>query len=118
MVIQLIRFGIVGTLITLIDFALFFCLYRFGYHYLFANFIAFIAASVIGYFLSVKFVWQRKATRNNLLGYYLVHILGLASSSILLFFINHLVVIEVAKLLTCCVIPMQTFLLNKFVVFR
>jgi putative flippase GtrA len=115
---QLIKFGIVGILATALDYSVFLFLINVGCYYLLANFFAFLFASVIGYFFSLRYVWSKKPTPKNLIGYYLVQIIGLASTSLLLYIMSNKIPIEVAKLISILIVPIQTFLLNKFLIFR
>lgn len=113
------RFGIVGVLATALDYFFYVCFLSSGVHYLIANFAAFCIASIFGYWLNLQWVWRRPFQILNLVGYYLVQGLGLLSASAVLFFlVSHGISSEVAKLLAICIVPAQTFLLNRFVVFR
>ena len=118
MVVQLIKFGFFGIIATAIDYFIFVILIRLEFYYLFANLLAFLVASVIGYALSIRFVWGHNSTWKYFFMYYLIQIAGLLSTSLLLFFMRDLISTEMAKLIAICLVPMQTFLLNKFLVFR
>ena len=115
---QLIKFGVVGILATALDYLGFLFLVKLGFYYLLANFFAFLFSSIFGYYFSLRYVWSKIPTRDNLCGYYSVQIAGLASTSLLLYIMSNIIPIEVAKSISIFIVPIQTFLLNKYIIFR
>lgn len=62
---QIWRFGIVGGICTIVDFAILTGLHEFlGFHYLLANGVSFAVSVVFNYVLSMKYVFQGKDESN------------------------------------------------------
>lgn len=58
---QIIKFGIVGVIATVIDWIIFYTLFNaFGVWYILAKFIAFVIATIFNYYLSMKYVFVSK----------------------------------------------------------
>lgn len=61
---QIIKFGIVGVIATAIDWVIFYTLYNaFGMWYILAKTIAFVVATVFNYYLSMKYVFVSKYSK-------------------------------------------------------
>lgn len=63
---QLIKFGIVGVIATLIDWTLFYFLYNaLSFNYLIAKIIAFGVSTVFNYYLSMRYVFVSKYSKED-----------------------------------------------------
>lgn len=115
---QFVGFAIVGIIATAIDY-IFFCIFLyFSLPPLFANLTAFAIASVIGFHFNTKNVFSKSYSAKLIFRYWIVQIAGLLNTSLFLFFLDGLYKPEIVKLIPIMVVPIQTFFLNKFLVFR
>lgn len=115
---QFTGFAIVGVVATAIDYFIFCLLLFFAFQPLLANLVAFSIASAIGLHFNTKNVFSKSYSARLVVSYYLVQIAGLLSTSLLLYFLDGVYRPELLKLIAIMIVPVQTFLLNKFLVFK
>lgn len=83
---QLFKFGIVGGIAFLIDYAIFALLTLIGINYLIAQIISFTISLMFNYIASVKWVFDTKTrTKNTTIVFILLSIIGLELNEILLY---------------------------------
>ena len=61
---ELIKYGLAGGICTIANLFLFIMLQKVGIYYILANIISYLAAVLLNYFISAKFVFMRKKTKN------------------------------------------------------
>lgn len=86
---QILKFGVVGIISTIIDFAVFsFLNYAVGIHYMTATFFGFTVSLIANYILSMKFVFER---RDNLdrkvefIAFVVLSVIGLGLNEIIIY---------------------------------
>lgn len=86
---QMIKFGMVGAFCFVIDYAVTVVLYNFlGIHYLITSTLGFVISVVFNYFLSFRFVFQRKENLNRKLEFVIfvfLSVVGLVLNEILMY---------------------------------
>lgn len=87
--IQLVKFGIVGVLATLLEWGIFYILTNIVHiHYGISTAIAFLISTVFNYYLSVKYVFdvdQEKSKKRNFIIFVIFSIIGLGLNELILF---------------------------------
>ena len=87
--IQLVKFGIVGVLATLLEWGIFYILTNIIHiHYGISTAIAFLISTVFNYYLSVKYVFdvdQEKSKKRNFIIFVIFSIIGLGLNELILF---------------------------------
>lgn len=85
---QIIKFGLVGALCFVIDFAVTMGLTVFGLHHLAAAFFGFVISVIINYLLSFKFVFQHRDhldRRKEFFIFLILSVIGLGINEILIY---------------------------------
>ncbi len=119
---QLTKFLIVGGFSTILNYAIFYGLYKLiGIYYLLSSAIGFLSGVVFGYFFNKTWTFQSKSkARMEIVKYYLVYIFSLFFSLVILrieveyFMINPLI----ANIITISITTIINFAGTKFFVFR
>lgn len=85
---QLIRFGFVGGVAFVIDFAvLYLCTSVFGIYYLISSFISFTVSTIFNYIASVKWVFdvdKKKSQSKNFLIFIVFSVIGLGLNQLIM----------------------------------
>jgi len=119
-IIQFIKFGIVGCINTFSSWLFYYPLIFLNFNYKIATTIAYILSSIIGYILNRKWVFENKIySSNSVLKYYLVYgssyILNITSMYI---FVERINVSQlIAPLLVLFITVPYNFIFNKLWVF-
>ena len=121
-VFQFIRFGIVGVSNTLIFFVIYYPFLFIGVHYIIANFVAFVIATLNSFFLNRKFVFKKADGKKSaqLTRVFFAYGFTVSLSTVMLFLLIDIFGISqyIAPLITFCFTIPTNFLLNKFWAFR
>ena len=121
-VMQFIKFGIVGVSNTLIGWAFYYSLIFFGVHYLLANLIGFVIATLNSFYWNRKYVFKqtdgKKSTQ--LIKVFASYGFTLFLSTTMLFLIVDIIGLSefIAPLISIIVTVPLNFMLNKFWAFR
>ena len=87
--IQLVKFGIVGVLATLLEWVIFYILTNIIHiHYGISTAIAFLISTIFNYYLSVKYVFdvdKEKSKKRNFIIFVIFSIIGLGLNELILF---------------------------------
>ncbi|MBD3948832.1 GtrA family protein [Tuanshanicoccus lijuaniae] len=119
---QIVKFGIVGVIATLIDWSIFYLLFGvFHIWYLLAKTIAFGISTVFNYYLSMKYVFvsrfeaQERAREFQL--FVLLSVIGLLLTLGLMWVVVELLAISpgIANILVAIVVMTTNFILRKLV---
>ncbi|MBF6626497.1 GtrA family protein [Aerococcaceae bacterium zg-BR9] len=119
---QIVKFGIVGVIATLIDWSIFYLLFGvFHIWYLLAKTIAFGISTVFNYYLSMKYVFvsrfeaQERAREFQL--FVLLSVIGLLLTLGLMWIVVELLAISpgIANILVAIVVMTTNFILRKLV---
>lgn len=120
---QLIRFSIVGLVVTLADFIVFTLLIT-GLHvgYLWAQGIAFITATVLNYVLSMRYVFKSKSAThrekiNELMIFFMLSIIGGGLNMLLLYLSveKFQLSLWVSKILVTGIVMLFNFISRKLI---
>ncbi|MBO5292531.1 MAG: GtrA family protein [Lachnospiraceae bacterium] len=86
---QILKFGVVGVVSTIIDFAVFsFLNYVVGIHYMAATFFGFTISLIANYILSMKFVFERRENldkRVEFIAFAVLSVIGLILNEIIIY---------------------------------
>lgn len=86
---QIIRFGIIGGLAFLIDYALLYiCTDIIGIHYLISSIISFTVSVIFNYILSIKWVFEvdeRTDPKRNFLLFIIFSVIGLGINEVIMY---------------------------------
>ena len=115
---QFTGFAIVGLIASGLDYLIFCILLNLSVQPSIANLGAFSIASVIGLHFNTKIVFSKNYTTRLVGSYYLAQAAGLTSTSLLLYFLTDIYKPELTKLIAFIIVPIQTFILNKLIVFK
>lgn len=122
LVIQFIKFGIVGLSNTFISLSIYYILIYFETNYLVANTVAFVISVLNAYYWNNKFVFEKgdKGNIKPLIKTFMAYGITFILSTILLFIIvNRLNVSQIiAPLINLIITIPLNFLLNKFWAFK
>jgi putative flippase GtrA len=123
-VLQLIRYGFVGSFAFLVDFGtLAFLTEFFHIHYLVSAGIAFILGLIINYYLSVKWVFNSRAMENRWLEFLLFSLIGLVGlglNELFLWLLTDIMFIYylLSKIITTFIVLFWNFFARKVVLFN
>lgn len=120
---QLIRFGLVGVLNTLVDFLVYQLLVRLGLHYALAQCVSYGCGLLNSYFFNSRWTFreERKRTKKEFIRFLLVNLASLAVSVLLLRICYEVVGIEsnlIAKGIVTPAVMVINFIANKLFVFK
>jgi len=122
LVIQFLKFGMVGISNTLISLAIYYTLVYLGVHYLLANVVAFALSVLNAFYWNSKFVFRQRSNhkKGRLLKVYLCYGFTFLLSTALLFLMVDIIGVSelIAPLINLCVTVPLNFLLNKFWAFK
>ena len=86
---QILKFGVVGIVCTIIDFAVFSLLnYVVGVHYTIATFFGFLISLIANYILSMRFVFVRKENldkRVEFIAFAVLSVIGLGLNELIIY---------------------------------
>ena len=83
---QLFKFGIVGAIAFVIDYAIFALLTFIGLHYLIAGVISFIVSVTFNYIASIKWVFDaKKQTKKEFILFVVLSAIGLGINSLIMY---------------------------------
>lgn len=119
---QIIKFGIVGIIATLIDWTIFYILFNaFSVWYLLAKTIAFSVSTIFNYYLSMKYVFVSKYGKEERFKefqlFVVLSLIGMMLTLVLLwFFVEKLFIhANIANLLVAGIVMVTNFILRKLV---
>jgi putative flippase GtrA len=125
LMIQAIKFGIVGISNTLISMAVYYLCLALGIHYIAANVLGFIVGTINAYFWNNKYVFKKQEnevrdTKKSVIKVFISYGFTLGLSTILLaFWVDGLHISDkIAPVLNLLVTIPVNFVLNKFWAFR
>lgn len=85
---QLIKFGIVGVVATLLEWGIFYLLTNvFHIHYGISTAIGFLISTALNYYLSIKFVFEvdkEKDSKKNIIIFFIFSLIGLGLNEVIL----------------------------------
>lgn len=116
---QILRFGVVGMIATVLDYGLFLLLTEMCHiHYLIANPVAFLVSVIVNYILSVKFVFntdKRRGTGAQFTFFTAMSAVGLGINELLLWLLSGLLPVptSVSKLVATAVVMVYNFITRK-----
>lgn len=114
-----IRFAMVGVVSTIIDLALLNIFYtRIGTSLLVATAIGFLAASVNGYLLNSKFVFQREHSYVGYLKFFLVTFIGLLLTELIVHILAPHMNFNIAKLIAVAIVFFWNYAFSKIWAFK
>lgn len=85
---QILKFGIVGVIATIIDFIVLYLLTEFLHvHYLISSIISFTVSVIFNYILSIKWVFEanHKQTKKDFIIFVVLSIIGLGINSLIMY---------------------------------
>ena len=119
---EFLRFGLVGVVNTLVDFAVFVLLYRLvGLDPLLANALAFLVAVTNSYFLNHHWTFRQSETPLSISAYLRFAVLnagGLLIGSLAILSLGHYMPMELAKLIATAITLVVNFTSSKIFVFK
>lgn len=120
---QLIKFGLVGALNTLVDFAVYQLLVRLGLHYALAQCVSYSCGLLNSYFFNSRWTFrkERKYTKQEFLRFLAVNLCSLGLSVLLLRLCYEVLAIQsdlIAKALVTPFVMLINFIANKLFVFK
>jgi putative flippase GtrA len=125
LMIQAIKFGIVGVSNTLISMAVYYLCLALGIHYIAANVLGFIVGTINAYFWNNKYVFKKQEnevrdTKKSVIKVFISYGFTLGLSTMLLaFWVDGLHISDkIAPVLNLLVTIPVNFVLNKFWAFR
>lgn len=120
---QILRFGIVGVIATLIDFSLLFILTEFvGINYFYSAIISFSISLLLNYIFSIKWVFNiNKETSNKLvIKFIILSIMGLGINQVIMYVLVEILLIYymVSKIFATAVVMVWNFVTRKILIER
>ncbi|MFF2912159.1 GtrA family protein [Paenibacillus sp. NPDC057934] len=122
LILQFIKFGIVGGINTIISLMIYYILIYVSVHYMYANVIGYFISSVGGYYLNKMWVFktQQVKARSSITKYYIIY-----GSSLLINIVTMYVWVDLlnipkilAPILTLIITIPYNFILNKLWAFK
>lgn len=89
MVIQLLKFSIVGVIATFIDFLILYLFKEYcGFSVLLASFLAYVVSSVINYLLSTRWVFKSNvlSEHNKIIIFIIISLIGVILNELIMYF--------------------------------
>lgn len=119
-IIQFIKFGMVGIINTLITVVSFNVLVFINMNYLIANCIAYFLGVINSYLLNSKFVFHETRNKDNMVKFLIVNILVLGFNSLILYVgVNDLHInVSISQIISMILGTFLNFILNKVWVFK
>ena len=123
-IIQLIRYGFVGGVAFLMDYSTLILLTEvFGLHYLLSATIAFTLGLITNYFLSVSWVFNKRAVsdwRTEFLIFAIIGIIGLGLNNFIMYLCTDKAMIHysVSKIIATVIVFFRNFLARKAILFK
>ncbi len=120
---QLLRFGLVGVLNTLVDFGAYQLLVWLGLHYVLAQCLSYSCGLLNSYFFNSRWTFrqEKKYTQKEFLRFLLVNLCALVLSILLLRLCYEVLGIEsnlIAKGIVTVLVMLVNFIANKLFVFK
>ena len=115
---QVIKFGIVGVIATLIDYIILFILTEYvGLYYLISSIISFSISLIFNYILSIIWVFniKNKQTYKELLLFVILSIVGLIINQIILYFCTDILncYYMISKMIATVIVMIYNFITRK-----
>lgn len=115
---QILRFGVVGGIATVIDFAVLYCLTEFcGIHYMISATISFIVSLIFNYILSIVWVFdvKKKQTYKEVIAFTILSIIGLGINEAIMYIGSDLLNIHymITKLGATFIVMIWNFITRK-----
>ncbi|MDD3453401.1 MAG: GtrA family protein [Bacilli bacterium] len=115
---QIFKFGIVGGLAFIIDYALLFILTKIiKMYYLDASIISFVVSLIFNYIASIKFVFdvKKKQTIKEIFIFVLLSVIGLGINQVILYITVDLILIDVmiGKIFATAIVMIWNFITRK-----
>lgn len=115
---QIFKFGIVGGLAFIIDYALLFILTKIiKMYYLDASIISFVISLIFNYIASIKFVFdvKKKQTIKEIFIFVLLSVIGLGINQVILYITVDLILIDVmiGKIFATAIVMIWNFITRK-----
>ena len=120
---ELLSFGAVGILCTMVDIAVFACLVTGGFPPLISNVLAFFVANILGYGLNATLTFRlegkrRKLTLRGYLKFLSGYLIGLGLSTFIIWRLADPLGPILAKLVASAVTAIWNYTISAFIVFR
>ena len=118
---QILKFGVVGGLAFVIDYALLYILTEFlGVHYLISSVISFTVSVIFNYIMSIKWVFDvnRKQGIKEFVVFVVLSIIGLGINSLIMYLMVDIMSIYymISKLVSTAVVMVYNFITRKIFV--
>ena len=115
---QILRFGIVGGIAFLIDYALLYILTEYiGIHYLISSIISFTISVIFNYILSIKWVFdvKRKQGTKEFIIFIVLSVIGLLINSLIMYIMVDILKIYymLSKLVSTLIVMIYNFITRK-----
>lgn len=117
---QIVKFGIVGVIATIIDWSIFYALFNLtGMWYILAKTIAFAISTVFNYYLSMKYVFVSKYSKDQrhreFQIFILLSIIGMLLTLSLLWFVVEIIGINanIANIIVAVIVMVCNFVMRK-----
>ena len=115
---QILKFGVVGVLSCVIDFAIYYGMYNFlGIHYLVAGFFGFVISLVFNYYCSMAFVFASKDgvdKRAEFMTFMILSLIGLGLTELIMWIVVDGIYIHV-PMIQCAFLDEYIKLLAKVI---
>jgi putative flippase GtrA len=124
LLIQLIRYVVVGGVAFLVDWGLLYILTEFvGLHYLLSATLSFLAGLVVNYVLSTYWIFRHSKLSNQwaeFIIYSIIGVIGLGLNNLFLFLLTDKVGLHymVSKIIVAAVVMLWNFFARKFILFK
>ena len=115
---QILKFGVVGGIAFVIDYALLYALTEFvGIHYLISSIISFSVSVIFNYILSVKWVFdvKKKQGTKEFIIFIILSVIGLGINSLIMYLMVDTLKIHymISKLVSTFIVMVYNFITRK-----
>ncbi len=123
LLIQLIRYGVVGGTAFVVDFGLLYLFNEYlGVHYLLATAFGFMAGLIVNYFMSVKWVFNQRKVKDKSTEFIIFGVIGIIGLGLneLIMYIGvdkFAMAVMVAKIVSTAIVFIWNFVVRKFILF-
>ena len=118
MLLEFIRYNLVGIVNTIVGFSIIFSLMFLGVTPVISNLIGYIIGSILSFYLNSRYTFRAKPTKRDAIGFFTILFFSYCLNLLTLKWLLDIINPYLAQFFSAVVYTVSSFLLVKFTVFR